>query len=487
MRNRNGGFAVSPVLVGAVTVLVVIVAVFLAYNANNGLPFVSTYNLKARVPDADALVKANEVRIGGARVGVVKSVVPVQLKNGGVEAELSLSLDKSAEPIPNDSTILVRPKSPLGLKYLQITPGTSKVGFKAGETIPVRYATPEPGDIDKFFDMFNEPTRKAIQRNLAGFGNALAGRGPQLNEAIGALRGLVEQGEPAAANLAAPSTNFAGFFKGLEALSATVAPVAQQQASMFRVLDQTFTAFAHVSHPYITETIEKGPPTLETVNAGLPQINPFLHDTARFFTALKPGAKALAETSPVIAESLHAGVPALNASPVINNQLMPTAEALLAFQEAEGTMTGLRLLTDLNKNLEPSLRFITPAQTVCNYGSLTFRGIASSSSQGNKYGHWLDFISFAPPEGPNSESGQASAPADGGKGEKANHLHYNPLPNTAAPGQPRRCEAGNEEYAEGQTVIGEAPVVYGEHTYNEETEGPAAEEAEAAAEAEEEE
>jgi len=470
MRNRNGGFAVSPVLVGAVTVLVVIVAVFLAYNANNGLPFVSTYNLKARVPNADALVKANEVRIGGARVGVVKSVVPVQLKNGGVEAELTLSLDKSAEPIPNDSTILVRPKSPLGLKYLQITPGTSKVGFKAGETIPVRYATPEPGDIDKFFDMFNAPTRKAIQRNLAGFGDALAGRGPQLNEAIGALRGLVEQGEPAAANLAAPSTNFAGFFEALEALSATVAPVAQQQASMFRVLDQTFTAFAHVSRPYITETIEKGPPTLETVNAGLPRINPFLHDTARFFTALRPGAKALAETSPVIAESLHAGVPALNASPVLNNQLLPTAEALLAFQEAEGTMTGLHLLTDLNKNLEPPLRFIIPAQTVCNYGTLTLRGIANSSSQGNEYGRWLNFISFAPPEGPNSESGQASAPADGkAKSERANHLHYNPLPNTAAPGQPRLCEAGNERYVPGQTVIGEAPKVWGEHTFNEET------------------
>jgi ABC-type transporter Mla subunit MlaD len=152
--------------------------------------------------------------------------------------------------------------------------------------IPVRYAKPEPGDIDRFFDMFNTPTRKGIQRNLAGFGNALAGRGPQLNEAIGALRGLVEEGEPAAANLAAPSTNFSGFFKALEALSATVAPVAQQQASLFVVLDQTFTAFANVSRPYIQETIEKGPPTLETVNAGLPKINPFLHDTGRFFTAL---------------------------------------------------------------------------------------------------------------------------------------------------------------------------------------------------------
>jgi ABC-type transporter Mla subunit MlaD len=455
MRNRNGGFAVSPVLVGAVTVLVIIVAVFLAYNANNGLPFVSTYDLKARVPNADALVKANEVRIGGARVGVVKSVVPVQLPNGTEEAELTLSLDKSAEPIPKGSTLLIRPKSPLGLKYLQITPGTSSEPIKAGETIPVRYAKPEPGDIDKFFDMFNAPTRKGIQRNLAGFGNALAGRGPQLNEAIGALRGLVEQGEPAAANLAAPSTNFAGFFKALEALSATVAPVAQEQASMFVALDQTFKAFADVSRPYIQETIEKSPPTLETVNAGLPKINPFLHDTARFFTALRPGAKALQETSPIIAESLQAGIPALNASPVLNNQLLPTAEALLAFQQSEGVFTGLDLLTDLNKNLKEPLEFIVPAQTKCFYGTLLFSNLSSSNSQGNDYGKWLNVIAFQPVEGPNSESGQASAPASG---PKQNHLHFNPYPQTGAPGQKNVCEAGNEKYIPGQTVIGNTEV-----------------------------
>ena len=456
MRNRNGGFALSPVLVGAVTVLVIIVAVFLAYNANNGLPFVSTYDLKARVPNADALVKANEVRIGGARVGVVKSVVPVQLKNGGVEAELTLSLDKSAEPIPKGSTLLVRPKSPLGLKYLQITPGTGTEPLKAGETIPVRYATPEPGDIDKFFDMFNTPTRKAIQRNLAGFGNALAGRGPQLNEAIGALRGLVEQGEPAAATLAAPSTNFSGFFKALEALSATVAPVAEQQASMFVVLDQTFKAFANVSRPYIGETIEKSPPTLETVNAGLPKINPFLRDTARFFTALRPGAKALQETSPIIAESLQAGIPALNASPVLNNQLLPTAEALLAFQQSEGVFTGLDLLTDLNKNLKEPLEYIVPAQTKCFYGSLLLSNLSASNSEGNDYGKWLNVIAFQPAEGADSEGGQAGAPANG---PAKNHLHYNPLPRTAAPGQENVCEAGNAKYVVGRTVIGETALL----------------------------
>ena len=465
MRNRSGltGVASSPILVGAVTVLVVIVAVFLAYNANNGLPFVSTYNLKARVPNADALVKGNEVRIGGVRVGVVKKVVPVQLENGEVAAELSLSLDKNAEPLPVDSTITVRPKSALGLKFLQVTPGNSEEGFEAGETIPVTSAKPEPVDIDQFFDMFDEKTRDAIRQNLSGFGNALAGRGPQLNEAIGALRRIVVNGQPILRKIVEPSTNFAGFWRSLEALSATVAPVAETQAQMFVALDRTFAAFARVSRPYIQETIEKSPPTLDEVNADLPAIRPFLEDSARFFTALQPGAKALAKTSPIIAESLHAGIPVLNASPVLYNQLQPTAKALVDFQEAPGVFNGLDLLTETNNLLKPSLSYITPSQTVCNYWSLTFREISSATREGSDAGHWLQFISFAPPEGPNSESTFASSPANE-PGNPENHLHFNPNPQTAAPGQNNVCEAGNEKYVTGKTVIGHAPALWGTTT-----------------------
>jgi virulence factor Mce-like protein len=465
MRNRSGisGVASSPVLVGAVTVLVVIVAVFLAYNANNGLPFVSTYNLKARVPNADALVKGNEVRIGGVRVGIVKKVVPVQLENGEVAAELTLSLDKNAEPLPVDSTLTVRPKSALGLKFLQVTPGDSAKGFEAGETIPVTASKPEPVDIDEFFDMFDEKTRDAIRQNLAGFGNALAGRGPQLNEAFGALRRAAVNGQPILRKIVEPSSNFAGFWRSLEALSATVAPVAETQAQMFVALDRTFAAFARVSRPYIQETIEKSPPTLDEVNADLPAIRPFLRDTGRFFTALRPGVKALAETSPVIAESLHAGIPVLNASPVLNTQLQPTAEALVDFQEAPGVFNGLELLTDTNRLLKPSLSYLTPSQSVCNYWSLTFKNLADSTGEGNSNGHWLEFISYGPPEGPNSESTFASAPADQ-EGDVENHLHYNPNPQTAAPGQGKVCEAGNEKYVKGETIIGHSPELWGTTT-----------------------
>jgi virulence factor Mce-like protein len=444
-----------------VTVLVIIIAVFLAYNANNGLPFVSTYNLKAQLPNADALVKGNEVRIGGVRVGIVKSVVPVQLGDGKVAAELSLSLDKSAEPLPVDSTITVRPKSALGLKFLQIIPGSSSDGFEAGETIPLAAATPEPVDIDEFFDMFDEKTRDAIRQNLAGFGNALAGRGPQLNEAIGALRRLVVNGQPVLRTIVAPSTDFAGFWRALEDLSATVAPVAETQANLFVALDRTFGAFARVSRPFIQETIEKSPPTLDAVNADLPAIRPFLHDTERFFVALQPGARSLAETSPVIAESLHAGVPVLNASPVLNNQLQPTAEALLAFQQSSGVFNGLNLLIETNGKLKPALRYITPAQTKCFYGTIAFRNLANSNRGGNGQGNWLNVVPPGPVEEPGSELGPVGSPSNGPGRE--NHLHFNPYPEVGAPGQ-RGCEAGNERYEPGKTVIGRAPNLLGNTT-----------------------
>ena len=68
----------NPVLVGAVTTLVVVVAVFLAYNANNGLPFVPTRSLNVQIANGAELVHGNEVRSGGFRVGVVTDMVAGQ-------------------------------------------------------------------------------------------------------------------------------------------------------------------------------------------------------------------------------------------------------------------------------------------------------------------------------------------------------------------------------------------------------------------------
>ena len=134
----------NPTVIGALAVLITILAVFLAYNANNGLPFVQSYRLTAQVPNAAALVPGNEVRIGGVRVGIIETISPVAQQDGTYTAELALKLDKTVDPLPEDSTVIIRSRSALGLKYLQIVRGTSDEGFAAGSVMPLAAATPEP-------------------------------------------------------------------------------------------------------------------------------------------------------------------------------------------------------------------------------------------------------------------------------------------------------------------------------------------------------
>src|SRR5690606_5006749 len=133
--------------------------------------------------------------------------------------------------------------STLGLKYVELTLGDSDEGYAEGSVMPLSAARPEPVDLDQFFNMFDEKTRDSIQINLTEFGAAFAGRGAQFNQAFGELPSLLRYAYPVAKLLADPGTDFGGFWRALERTSAEVAPVAEEQASMFVALDTTFAAF----------------------------------------------------------------------------------------------------------------------------------------------------------------------------------------------------------------------------------------------------
>src|SRR5437588_8643666 len=105
------------------------VAVFLAYNANQGLPFVPTRELKVQISDGSNLVAGNDVREGGFRVGLVSGLKPVELPSGQVGALLTLKLDRSQGRVPVDSTVSIKPRSVLGLKYVDVVKGTSSRVF----------------------------------------------------------------------------------------------------------------------------------------------------------------------------------------------------------------------------------------------------------------------------------------------------------------------------------------------------------------------
>ena len=454
MNRRSASIAANPVLIGAATTLIVIVAVFLAYNANNGLPFVPTYSLKVNVPSAAQLVRGNEVRVGGTRVGFVDNIVPIRHPNGAITAQLALKLDTSLKPLPRDSTVLVRPRSALGLKYLEITKGRSRGGYPDGATVPLSQANPHPVELDEVLGIFDAKTRAASRTNLQSFGNLLAGRGVDINQIITDLNPLLHYLTPVATNLADPRTKLVALFGALDRAAAEVAPVAEQQAALFKGFDITFGAIDRVRADY-QQSIQNAPGALDTAIRDLPPQRPFLANSAGLFHDLAPGVRALRTAAPDLADAFEVGTGSLRRNVVFNQRLKPTFAALQRLAEDPLVALGVHDLTNTSQILEPTVAYLTPTQTTCNDVTLWFRNVASLLSEGDTNGTSQRFIIVAAPGGPNNEGGPASAPAHGPTTD--NYLHSNPYPNTAAPGQPNECEAANENYIDGQTVIGNVP------------------------------
>ena len=461
MRGRNGGISGNPVLIGAATSLVIIVAVFLAYNANAGLPFVPTYTVKAQLPSAANLVVGNDVRIGGSRVGAVSDITGQRMKNGRTIAVVSLKLEKAVEPLPKDSTLLVRPRSALGLKYVEITRGHQRAGWSDGSTIPLRFAG-NPVEFDDLVGMFNDSTRHAAQVNTLGFGTGFAGRGESINQAIGAFKPLLRDIIPVARNLSAPDTHLTRMFQELGDAARIIAPAAETQARLFVNLDTTMGALAKVARPYIQQSISEGRPALDAGIRDFPQVRPFMHNTQLLFHDLRPGARALRTAAPALSSALVIGTPVLRQLPPLNRRTASLLKELQRFSEDPMVPRGIRSLTGAVRTLKPTLAYLAPAQTHCNYVTLWFRNVSSLLSEGDSNGTWQRFIIIPTPQGPNSEGGQAAKPANGPTAD--NHLHTDPYPHTGSPGQPKECEAANEPYAVGRTVTSSPPGTQADHT-----------------------
>ncbi len=408
--------AASPTIVGAITTLIVIVAVFLAYNANNGLPFVPVYRVSVVVPNAARLVPNNEVRIGGTRVGVVESIDAVRLPAGddgsgsggndvatdqpvaadgntdGVVARLNLKLDKSASPIPENSIFRIRYKSAFGLKYLEITRGDGP-GAPEGFVFNGANDNDDPADddnqilsidevqknegaddgtfiaqteFDEIGNTFDQATRNAIRENLDGYGDGFAGRGASLNQAFEALNPLLTNLKPVAETLADPQTQLARFFPALGRTAAIVAPVAEQNAAMFGNLATTLDAIG--SDPTaLQNTIAGGPPTLQTGIDVLPDQRPFLSEFAELERRLRPGVQQLRLALPSLNGAIRVGTPVLARSAGTSHRLKGVFTQLESLVEQPTTKSSIVRLGDLFDSAKPLADYVTPAQTVCNY------------------------------------------------------------------------------------------------------------------------
>jgi virulence factor Mce-like protein len=384
MRRGQASIVANPVLVGAVTTLVTVVAVFLAYNANNGLPFVPTRQINVDVGSGANLVKGNEVREGGYRIGVVTKITPVTQRDGQTVARLQLKLDKKVGKIPADTRITVRPRSALGLKYIQFERGTSHHYLQDGDTIPLDQTT-VPVQFDDVFKIFDTKTRNASRTNLDTFGNAFTGRGISLNDTIRTLPPLFRYLTPVAANLSNPQTQLGRFFKELGDAARIVAPIASVNSQVFTDLATTFEAFSR-DPAKLQDTIAKSPPTETEGIRSFAAQRPFLRDLADFSVDLKGATHELRGALPIINPALEEGTPVLRRSVALNQRTGEVFVALRDLVRAPTTNAALAGLSETVGVLNPLVRFLGPYQTVCNYWNYMWAFLGEHLSEADPTG-----------------------------------------------------------------------------------------------------
>ena len=470
MRNASDRVSAlaSPVLIGAVTTLVVIVAVYLAYNANQGLPFVPTYDVKAELPNGAKLTPGAAVRVGGFRVGQLESIETRTVRRDGRPVTIALAelaLDQRMKPLAVDTIVQVRPRSALGLKYIDLIPGASNEGLPAGGTLPLANARSRV-ELEDVLSTFDAPTREAAQRALAGYGDALAGRGHDLNRSIAELPGLLAHLTPVMRELSDPSTRLAAFFRQLGAAAAQAAPVAEVQADLFADMATTFAALVR-SPDALRGTIERSPETLETAISSFRVQRPFLREFTALSRELVPATAALPRTLPRLNRAMAIGIPVLARVPELAETTEGVMVALDELGDDPNTLLALRNLDRTTATGRQLVSFIAPYQTVCNYWVYWWTYLSehlsepvpngtiqrvmlthTSNTQDNRLN---DSTAERPADVPAGQDPQEAEAEDGEPLNKLNTQFYGP----AVDGRGRAdCQAGQTGYPAGPLITG---------------------------------
>jgi virulence factor Mce-like protein len=166
--------------IGLATMAAALVAVTLAFHPPT-MPWTSPLRLHLEAAGFGTLNKSAGVELGGVKVGTVDAV---RWQNG--RAVLDLSIDHAyAGRVHGDASATIRPHGLLGPKYVDLDGGRSG-RMPDGGTIPLARVHVTQ-DVDQVLNALQPDVRDNLKTVLVELGNASAGRGQDVNDALRAL------------------------------------------------------------------------------------------------------------------------------------------------------------------------------------------------------------------------------------------------------------------------------------------------------------
>lgn len=444
----------SRLVLGVVTIMIVGLAVYLSYIAENGLPFLPTYRVNVQVANADELDKNADVRVGGARVGQILAITPEAPTRAWPHpyAQLELSLDPGMRPLPSDSRYRIRLASVLGAKYLELLPGHRRSGaVPDGGTLTLNT---KPGlnhelpfvDFDAALRIFGPQIRTPLRSNLTVFSDALAGRGSAVNDATYSLARLLGPLQSVLAVFADPGNRFGELISGAGATTRALAAVVPTINSLLTHSTVTFQA---LDRPSLGRTIDQLPGTESVASRVLAQSLPTLNQASRLMVELRPAAALIPRSATRLDLIIRAATPVFRSLPPLAGALQDAVGSVQALARDPNSIRTFNALGPYDLatvgssafvGLGAILRTVAPAQFACNVTGLWLRNFASGLTEGDSSAPWLRVMPVFDP----AQSSQVAKPA------ADLHDNFYPIENRS------ECQAGNEHYA-GQRLIGNPP------------------------------
>ncbi|MBV9212690.1 MAG: MCE family protein [Actinobacteria bacterium] len=310
------------------------------------------YQVVAGFEEATSLSDTADVRISGVSVGRV-----VKLSEGGGRTQATMQIDPRYAPIPRDTRAILRLKTLLGETYVELTPGDPRSGsLPDGGRIPNTQIA-STTELDEVTRALDTRTRQDLQHFVHGLSVGLAGRGQDLNYALGNLPALTDSGTTLLRTLDSQQRAVRKLISDSGVVFGALGRRQGEIAGLIQAGDRVLSTTAARDRD-LADTVRILPvtlaelrPTLEQVRLLSGEAGPVVHD-------LRPGARALG--------------PALQDVAVLSPQL----EGLFGDVDRviAASRRGVPALTRIVRAAHPLLRLLVPvlreAQPVVDYLAL---------------------------------------------------------------------------------------------------------------------
>ncbi len=348
------------------------------------------YQVKVAFTDAPTLAEQADVRVAGVTIG---KVVDKELAPGGNRTLATIELEDKYAPLRSDARAMLRQKTLIGETYVELTTGSKSAPFVEEDGRLPDGQVAEAVEFDELLEIFDEPTREAFREWQASVAKAGAGRGRDLNDALGNLGVFASNAESVVDVLDRRQGALRNLVKNT---GRTFEQLTRDEGALKTLIasnDELFSELATRSDA-LAESVRIFPTFLDETKATLARLRtfsvntePLIRDLEPVLEDLQPTMASLRELSPDLENLFESFGPLIRAG----DEGLPALGRVLRGLDPTLEATG-PFLAQLN----PLLRFLEYYQMKVsdffNIGPVAIGGLRSTLPGSKSNGHVLPQI-----------------------------------------------------------------------------------------------